>query len=155
MSYWEASGEVSELSYKSLLFISSKRSYCSISAVIRQNYSCVIMEDIKVILGHYYTCTNLVSLAKWHLWKHQIWMCANEFANMVSCTQSAYFQIDIFCLQKLWIEFYDFLVILRNMNWNCQSVKHWTTQIQGPIIFQKNAKMFDPLVKHELKPSVG
>ena len=29
LSYWEASGEVSELSYKSLLFISSKRSYCS------------------------------------------------------------------------------------------------------------------------------
>ena len=29
LSYWEASGEVSELSYKSLLFDSSKRSYCS------------------------------------------------------------------------------------------------------------------------------
>ena len=28
LTYWEASGEVSELSYKSLLFISSKRSYC-------------------------------------------------------------------------------------------------------------------------------
>ena len=30
LTYWEVSGEVSELSYKSLLFISSKRSYCSI-----------------------------------------------------------------------------------------------------------------------------
>ena len=29
LSYWEALGEVSQLSYKSLLFISSKRSYCS------------------------------------------------------------------------------------------------------------------------------
>ena len=29
LTYWEASGEVSELSYTSLLFISSKRSYCT------------------------------------------------------------------------------------------------------------------------------
>ena len=29
LTYWEASGEVSELSYKSLLFSSSKRSYCT------------------------------------------------------------------------------------------------------------------------------
>ena len=28
LSYWEASGEVSKLSYKSLLFDSSRRSYC-------------------------------------------------------------------------------------------------------------------------------
>ena len=28
LSYWEASGEVSELSYKNLLFDSSRRSYC-------------------------------------------------------------------------------------------------------------------------------
>ena len=27
--YWEALGEVSELRYKNLLYISSKRSYCS------------------------------------------------------------------------------------------------------------------------------
>ena len=30
LSYWEASGEVSKLSYKSLLFDSSRRSYCSL-----------------------------------------------------------------------------------------------------------------------------
>ena len=30
LSYWEASGEVSKLSYKSLLFDSSRRSYCII-----------------------------------------------------------------------------------------------------------------------------
>ena len=29
LSYWEASGEVSKLSYKSLLFDTSRRSYCS------------------------------------------------------------------------------------------------------------------------------
>ena len=29
LSYWEASGEVSELSYKSLLYFSSNGSYCS------------------------------------------------------------------------------------------------------------------------------
>ena len=29
LSYWEASGEVSKLRYKSLLYFSSKRSYCS------------------------------------------------------------------------------------------------------------------------------
>ena len=32
------------------------------------------------------------------------------------------------------------------MNWNCQSVKNWTTQIKGPTIFQQIAKMFDPLI---------
>ena len=39
LSYWEASGEVSKLSYKSLLFDSSRRSYCSnhhqIDAVVK------------------------------------------------------------------------------------------------------------------------
>ena len=29
LSYWEASGEVSKLKYTSLLYFSSKRSYCS------------------------------------------------------------------------------------------------------------------------------
>ena len=33
LTYWEASGEVSELSYKSLLSISSKRSYCSLDSM--------------------------------------------------------------------------------------------------------------------------
>ena len=33
LTYWEASGEVSELTYKSLLFISSKRSYCITSVI--------------------------------------------------------------------------------------------------------------------------
>ena len=28
LTYWEASGDVSELRYKSLLYFSSKRSYC-------------------------------------------------------------------------------------------------------------------------------
>ena len=39
LTYWEASGEVSELSYKSLLFITSKRSYCSISQNLKKIYS--------------------------------------------------------------------------------------------------------------------
>ena len=30
LTYWEASGDVSELRYKSLLSFSSKRSYCSV-----------------------------------------------------------------------------------------------------------------------------
>ena len=33
LSYWEASGEVSELSYKSLLYFSSNGSYCMTASI--------------------------------------------------------------------------------------------------------------------------
>ena len=40
LTYWEASGEVSELSYTSLLFISSKRSYCMTTKSLNGGCSC-------------------------------------------------------------------------------------------------------------------
>ena len=47
--YWEALGEVSELRYKNLLYISSKRSYCNISdnsminATLSSMFSCLLI----------------------------------------------------------------------------------------------------------------
>ena len=42
LTYWEASGDVSELRYKSLLCFSSKRSYCSL-ALFR--LCCIVLPD--------------------------------------------------------------------------------------------------------------
>ena len=42
LTYWEALGEVSELRYKNLLYISSKRSYCN---TFKHVSECLRMDD--------------------------------------------------------------------------------------------------------------
>ena len=48
LTYWEASGDVSELRYKSLLYFSSKRSYCSTLGVHFAFYGSEIWSNAKV-----------------------------------------------------------------------------------------------------------
>ena len=62
LSYWEASGEVSKLSYKSLLFDSSKRSYCRDSVDVKWS------QRIWVWLLN--SCVKIISVQVEHCWVH-------------------------------------------------------------------------------------
>ena len=60
LSYWEASGEVSKLSYKSLLFDSSRRSYC----ILFKSYfrSVIITVKIQRVYTTYMVCGHVIEM---------------------------------------------------------------------------------------------
>ena len=98
LTYWEASGDVSELRYKSLLYCSSKRSYCSgILIYFRALVKFVEIYDSLLLIGlpHLATVVGPTKVMKYGT----IFTIVNNSDNFVTiCLQLfLHYNVDSFC----------------------------------------------------------
>ena len=72
LTYWEASGEVSEPRYKSLLYFSSKRSYCSTIADAAADFIGNGFFNLFYTLSHFLASTAFKSFTH-HGLRNEVW----------------------------------------------------------------------------------